>query len=412
MFRKLLKGLAVILIIVLILIGPTALFWFQWMMPTNGFPADIDSQYSAEGTADPGLMVHLERMLVEQRNRSGAPSISAAISRDGVLLWAGAAGFATIEVREQATPNSAYRLGSTSKALTGTLLGRLVDAGMVDLDASVADYAPELPEHLHAITIGQLASHTGGIRHYSRMLTWLPANHESLSSRRYASIEDGLALFVDDELLFPPGSGFNYTTFGYSLLAYMMERATGTGFMALLDRYLNAPLDTDLRPDDLSIDILDRATPYTTRTGRWGPSYPTDPSYKWAGGGIVATPADLVRIGQALMDDAFITAPTRSLLWSPVAIPGSDSNPQNYGIGWRIDMSTRTLGESRPVQLIHHGGTQMGGVAFWAIYPELRMSVAVVSNTGAPDVRGDVQDTAYALIRAVVAAVDNQVARR
>jgi serine beta-lactamase-like protein LACTB len=240
-------------------------------------------------------------------------------------------------------------------------------------------------------------------------LTWLPASHESVSTRHFASVEDSLALFVDDELMFPPGSDFNYTTFGYSLLAYVMEQATGTDFASLLERYLNTPLNTELRLDDQRIDMPDRAATYTTAKSRWGPAYPADPSYKWAGGGIVAKPSDLVRIGQALMDDAFVTAPTRSLLWSPVAVQGSESNPQNYGIGWRIDMSTRTLGESQPVQLIHHGGTQLGGVAFWAIYPELGMSVAVVSNTGERAVRGDVQDTAYALIRAVVGANGDRV---
>ena len=158
--------------------------------------------------------------------------------------------------------------------------------------------------------------------------------------------------------------------------------------------------------------MADRATAYTTAKGRWGPAYPADPSYKWAGGGIVGKPVDLVRIGQALMDDGLINSSTRSVLWSPVAVPGSDTNPQNYGYGWRIDTSTRTLGENQPVQLIHHGGIQLGGVAFWAIYPELGMSVAVASNTGERGVRGDVQDTAYALIRAVVAANDHEALSR
>ena len=382
MIKKFLKGLAVLAIVLLVLIGPTVIFWVQWMMPANGLPADVDSQFSAQGTAGPDLTAQLEQILVEQRQTSGAPSMSAAISYDGVLLWAGAAGFAALETSDRATPNSLYRLGSTSKALTGALLGRLVDAEMIKLDATVADYAPGVPGHLHGITVRQLASHTGGIRHYSRMPTWLPASHETMSSQRFPSIEDGLALFADDELVFPPGSGFNYTTFGYSLLAYLMERATGTDFVTLLDRYLNTPLETDLRLDDLSVEMPDRATTYTTAKGRWGPAYPADPSYKWAGGGIAATPSDLVRIGQAMLDDAFIAPPTRLSLWSPIAVPGSDSNPQNYGLGWRIGTSTRTLGESQPVQIIHHGGIQMGGVAFWAIYPELGISVAVVSNNG------------------------------
>jgi hypothetical protein len=44
----------------------------------------------------------------------------------------------------------------------------------------------------------------------------------------------------------------------------------------------------------------------------------------------------------------------------------------------------------------------MGGVAFWAIYPELDISVAVVANSGNQEVRGAVQTTAYALVRALV----------
>ena len=408
--RKILKVLAVFLLIFLVLIGPTALFWIQWMMPGNDYPSDIDAPLATEGSADSEIAGRLEGILVDQLRESRAPSMSAAVSRDGALLWAGAVGFADVETGERASTDTVYRLGSTSKALTGTLLGRLADAGEIDLDASIGDYAPGLPEHLHAITVKQLASHTGGIRHYSRMLTWLPANHESISSRHYESVEEGLVMFVDDDLVFPPGSDFNYSTFGYSLLAYVMEQATGTDFDSLLERHLNAPLDTDLRLDDQSVEMPDRAVPYTTAKGRWGPAYPADPSYKWAGGGLAAKPSDLVKIGQALSEDVFVDAATRSLLWSPVAIPGSDTNPQNYGLGWRVDTSTRTLGESQPVQLIHHGGIQMGGVAFWAIYPELGMSVAVVSNTGESGVRGVVQDTAYALIRAVATADDERAA--
>ncbi|MCP3882271.1 MAG: beta-lactamase family protein [Sulfitobacter sp.] len=131
--------------------------------------------------------------------------------------------------------------------------------------------------------------------------------------------------------------------------------------------------------------------------------YPSDPSYKWAGGGIIATPRDLVMIGQAVLSGEFITESTRRALWTPVALPGTDTNPQNYGIGWRVDTSTGTLGEDAPVLLIHHGGRQMGGVAFWALYPELGISVAVISNTGDRMVRSDVQTTAYALVRALLA---------
>ena len=94
MFKKILKGLLVLLVIVLALVGPSALFWIQWMMPGNDYPDDIDSQVSIESAANSDLAGQLERLLIERRTESGAPSMSAAISRDGALLWAGAVGFA------------------------------------------------------------------------------------------------------------------------------------------------------------------------------------------------------------------------------------------------------------------------------------------------------------------------------
>ena len=144
---------------------------------------------------------------------------------------------------------------------------------------------------------------------------------------------------------------------------------------------------------------------YQTGDGSYVAAFPSDPSYKWAGGGLIATPSELAVLGQKLLlDDLFIPPDVRAALWSPVALPGSDTNPQNYGLGWRRDVSTRLLGEDRPTLMLHHGGIQMGGVAFWMILPEHRVSVAAAANTGAGQARGAVQDLAYALARALIDA--------
>jgi CubicO group peptidase (beta-lactamase class C family) len=374
----------------------------QWMMPSNVLPADIGASPRSAGNGNEILQARLADLLAEARQDAGAPSMSAAVTRDDELIWAGSNGYVDIKAGIRATPEHLYRLGSTSKALTGILLGRMIDSGTISLSATIGELAPELPAHLHEITLRQLASHTSGVRHYSRMPTWIPASNESITSEHFPGVRAGLELFVDDDLQFEPGSGFNYSTFGYSLLSYGMELAGRADFGALLNRQVNEPLEVDLRLDDLTVEMRDRAATYTTGKGRWGAAYPSDPSYKWAGGGIIARPRDLASIGQALLSDGFLQEETRDALWSPVAVPGSDRNPQNYGLGWRVDTSIGTLGEDRPVLLIHHGGTQMGGVAFWAIYPELDISVAVVANSGNQEVRGAVQTTAYALVRALV----------
>ena len=403
MKNRILKIGGAVLGLLLLLGGPTAVFWVQWMMPSEGFPAGIGEAYHSEGNRDPALHDALTDILATARDEVGAPSITAAISMNGELVWAGASGYADIESRTVATADDLYRLGSTSKPLATIILGGMVDEGLVDMESTVGAIAPGLPEALHDATITQLASHTAGIRHYTRMLTWWPTWNETVTPKHYDSVYDGLSMFIDDDPLFEPGTDFTYSTFGYSLLAYLMEQAAGKSFEELLSQYLNGPLEMDLRLDDLTEDMPDRATTYMTEKGKWGAAYPADPSYKWAGGGIIARPRDLVMIGQALLADELMSPATRELFWTPVALPGAESNPQNYGIGWRIDTSIATLGEQAPMLMIHHGGRQMGGVAFWAIYPQLGISVATIANTGDGEARGAVQATAYALVRELVA---------
>ena len=402
MKRRLLKIFGGLLAVILVLAGPSLVFWVQWMMPSTALPEDIGASSLSIGDADTGLQAALASILAEAREEVGAPSFSAAIARNGELIWAGTNGFSNIESRTAAAPADLYRLGSATKPLTTILLGRMIDAGIIDPSTKVDEIAPDLPDQFRDVTIRQLASHTAGVRHYTQIPTWIPGRNESITSAHYSSVKAGLELFIDDELLFEPGEEFNYSTFGFSVLGHAMEQASGLDFGTLLSQFVTAPLGVDLRLDDLTVDMPDRASTYMTGKGKWNAAYPSDPSYKWAGGGIVARPQDLVMIGQALLTDEFLNPATREALWTPVALQGSDTNPQNYGLGWRIDTSTGTLGEDRPVQLIHHGGTQMGGVAFWAIYPELGISVAVISNTGDRAVRGSVQTTAYALVRALV----------
>lgn len=400
---KILKVLGGLLVLLLVLAGPTIVFWIQWMMPAERFPHEIGSTASSTGNGRPALQAQLAGILAESREAVGAPSLSAAIARDGELVWAGTNGYAAVESQVPATPDHLYRLGSTSKPLTAIILARMLDEGSIDLSMPIGRIDPNLPEAMHNITAIQLASHTAGIRHYSRVPTWLPSSNENITPQHFPTVKSGLTMFLHDDLMFEPGTAFSYSTFGYSLLSYVMEQVTESPFSFLLQQYLNAPLGVDVRLDDLMVDMPYRAGSYVTGKGNWGAAYPADPSYKWAGGGIAARPRDLAMIGQALLGQGFLSSEAKELSWTPVALPDSETNPQNYGLGWRIDTSTATLGEDAPVLMIHHGGRQMGGAAFWALYPELGISVAVISNTGNGEVRDAVQTTAYAIVRAVVA---------
>ena len=402
--RRLVRHIVRFLLVSALLLGPNLVFYGQWTYPDQTLPAidaNKDNRVAASGLQQ-DFSNDLLAALRGSREKAGVPSMSAAIAFDGSLQWAAATGFANIENNEYATVRSRYRTGSVAKPLTAVALLRLVDAGKIELDKPISNYLTGLPVALQPLTANQLGSHRAGVRHYSRIPQWWMGWHENYSTHEYPNVADGLAMFVDDDLRFEPGAGFQYSTFGYSLLARAMEGASGKSFTALLDESVFRPsgmMDTAV---DTAMPMTGRVAFYEAGNGRYTPSYPINSSYKIAGGGLVSTPSDLVRVGTALLGDDFVSAKAKKSLWTPLALANGSMNPENYAIGWRIDTSLRVLSEKLPTQILHHGGTQQGAAAFLMLLPEHGISIAVMSNSGTGAARAEVQETAYALARHVV----------
>ena len=211
----------------------------------------------------------------------------------------------------------------------------------------------------------------------------------------------GLDLFADDPLLFQPGTGFAYSTFGYSLLARRMELATALPFPALLEQEVFGPAAMGDSAVDVPAPMPARVAFYEGGQGRYVGARAVDSSYKIAGGGLVSTPADLARLGQALLEGRLLASAQRDAMWTSQPLAGGAPNPQGYALGWRVGQTTRLSGDGRPLRIVHHGGRQSGAAAFLLLVPDEGLAVAVMSNTGSA--RGLVEESAFELARQVLA---------
>ncbi|HUE95624.1 MAG TPA: serine hydrolase domain-containing protein [Longimicrobiaceae bacterium] len=180
------------------------------------------------GRHDPGgvLPEHLERAatFVESvRQEWGAPGVSVAVALDGRIVFARGAGWADLVDSVPAEPETVYRIASTSKVITATAVLQLVERGLVGLDDDIRRYVPGFPPKPWPVTVRQVLTHVAGIRHYERGETSRKMEH-------YATVEEALALFAADSLLFQPGTRYGYTTYGYTLLQGVIEAAAETTF--------------------------------------------------------------------------------------------------------------------------------------------------------------------------------------
>ncbi|MFM2044418.1 MAG: hypothetical protein RLY86_2994 [Pseudomonadota bacterium] len=335
----------------------------------------LDDRYAAAAGA---ARAHLERMRAEW----GAPSLSAAISIDGRLVWAAAVGWADLENRIPATPDTRYRIGSTSKAVTATVLARLVQEGRMGLDTPIATWLPDLPNPAWApLTPRQLASHTAGIVDYDANRDWWGVYVSLREHVAFADTRAALALFDDNDLMFPPGTGFLYSSFDTTLLAAAMEGAAGRSYGDLLADQVTGPLRlTATGPDHQDRPVPDRATFYAADRGGVKPWRAVNHSYKHAGGGLVSTSSDLVRMGAAWFDPAFLDPGLVDRFWTPQPLADGSANPQAYAIGWRVPTVAALLGPDHPVVNANHGGVSKGAYSWLNLYPEFRIAVALNMN--------------------------------
>ena len=317
----------------------------------------------------------------------GLPSVSVAVGLGGETVWAAALGMADVSEGREASVRTAYRAGSVSKSMTGLAVARLVAGGALDLDAPVRSYLPDYPAQEWTVTPRHLGAHTGGVRHYAS-----PAEPgffaEQFSKRRYEAVGEALEIFAEDPLLFEPGTGFQYSTHGFTLLSAVAESVAGIPFLDLLEREVWMPLAmTDTRPDDLADPGPDRAVPYTVLRGRLIHTEGADPSYKWAGGGILSTPSDLVRMGSGLVSGRVIGDSLRAALLQPQPLADGSPNPQRYALGWRNGRESELLGSADSVAVLHHGGASPGGSSFLLVVPEWEGAGAAMTNLTLRDPR-------------------------
>lgn len=337
----------------------------------------------------------------EMLEKDPIPSLSIAVMRGQELIWAEAFGKADLEFDVAATTQHRFRLGSVSKIVTATLAAQLAARGAVNLDASIANYLPDLPEQHRSTTLRQLLTHRGGIRHYTAK-DESPDAPGPIDRRRYLNNADILEVFINDPLIAKPGETVAYSTFGYTLASVALESAAKAPFLELVRREVAEPLGLSSLVGDEPMRIVpQRVSGYFAgdQVRKWMPEFQgthaniqvANVAYKWAGGGLLCTPSDLARFGAAHLAPGKLSAQSLETLFTVYTERTSNSPP--LGLGWRIDDDAE--GRRR----WHHAGSQDGARASLVVYPREQLSIAFAANILLPgDVNGPSARIADALI--------------
>ncbi len=347
------------------------------------------------------LPERLNQALMDELERSGAPSLQLAVAWRGEVVFEGAVGHADLEQNVAATKHTRYRTASVSKWFTATAAMTLWEAGKLDLDAPVEAYCPAFPEKRWPVTTRQLLTHTSGIRGYADYAEELAAaatdeRREDVERRRsrdllgmvtrYTDSVAPLENFKDDALVFEPGSDWLYSSYGYRVLACVLEGASGLGYSELLDTRVLGPAGlTATVSDDAWAIIRHRAAGYRLpRSATLRRADLRDVSENLAAGGHLTTATDLVRFGSAYQSGQLLAADTVELM---TAGPASEPAGIDDYASWRFAVPSASyygygvmLFPHETERWIGHTGRQAGASSIVVLVPEKDLAIAVLSN--------------------------------
>jgi CubicO group peptidase (beta-lactamase class C family) len=347
----------------------------------------------------------LQARLEALRAAAHAPGASAAIMVKGELVYSGGVGLADVENQVPMTGASVHNIGSVSKVVAVVGLMQLVERNKLDLDAPIQTYAPWFPRKQAPITVRQILTHTSGIRHYKDSEF---GDGQVLMYRQWDDIQAASQRWKDDPLLFDPGRYWNYSSYATNLLQAAIEQASGTS----LEDYLRAHVWQPAGMASTQFDIPARIVPhrahayeYDQATGALSNTPQENVSYKFIGGGVIASDEDMVRFGHALNTGKLLGKRAVAEMYRPQLKPGIEGFPNPDGsparkppvqaLIWRVQ--TDAAGR----RYMGHSGSVKGTYSYLANYDKQDVVVALHVNAQGGD--ADLKAAAEALAAAVLA---------
>lgn len=309
----------------------------------------------------------LARLSDDARVGLGVPGLSVAVAAGETIAWAQGFGHADLEQSVPVRAETVFRIASISKPITATAIMQLVERGLVSIDDPIQRYVPGFPRKPQGeIRLRHLLTHTSGIRHYR--------GDEFSLNDYYPTLDRAIAVFKDDPLEFAPGERYLYSTYGYNLLAGVVEAASGKSF----DDYLRAHIFT---PAGMTSTFLERPQEIVRHRARqyvrgpapftWLNAPYVDLSVKWAGGGLISTASDLLRFDLALNAGRLLRQDTQDRMY--VSSRLNSGALTGYGLGWMVSQEGGRL-------TVAHGGGAMGGTTYLLRDPRARTASVVLAN--------------------------------
>lgn len=264
------------------------------------------------------------------------------VAKGGEVILDKGYGFADARRKSPFTPETAFDIGSITKQFTAAAILKLEMQGKLAVSDPVSKWFEGVPDDKKGMTLHHLLTHSAGL------VDVLGDDYDEMPRERL--VKEALG----SKLLWAPGTRYEYSNVGYSLLAAVVELASGKPYEEYLRENLWKPAGmarTGYRLQEkgqLAHGVYRENEDWGTPLDKaWAPDGPW-----WnlrGNGGVLSTTGDLYKWHQALEGEAILSKEAKAKMFTP-HVPEDEEGHSHYGYGWAIFKTPRNT------RLIAHNG--------------------------------------------------------
>jgi len=328
----------------------------------------ISAQLSTDVTA------RIDKAAADALVRTGVPSASIAIVKDGKVVYVKAYGDARLDPKTPASSSMRYSIGSISKQFTAAAILMLQEQGKLSLDDRVGKYLPDLTR-ANEVTIRQLLSHTSGYQDYWPQDYVMPGMLKPTTSQ--AIIDRWAKIPLD----FDPGAKWQYSNTNYVIAGAIVEKVSGMPMWQFLQEHIFKPLgmSSAYDIDQAKLAESDPTGYYRFALGPLHPAPKEGPGWLFAAGEIAMTAEDLAKWDISIIDQKLLKSASYAQLGRDTLLNNGVSS--RYGLGV-------TVGSQNGRRTLSHGGEVSGFTSQNLVFPDDRAAIVALTNQDAADAAG------------------------
>jgi CubicO group peptidase (beta-lactamase class C family) len=361
-------------------------------LPAHAQDQSLDLSGVMPATLTDEMLADIDAYTADTLARYGIPGATIAIVQNGEIIHLNGFGLREMGSVAPVTPDTLFMIGSVPKSMTATMIGTLVDEGILDWDTPVIDVLPTFrlsdPVSTQTVTFRNLLSMSSGIPAFDTPIFVQPSSPEQV-----------IESLADIPVFAAPGEGYAYTNQGYATAGFAAAVAAGAEYGEdVYDTYAQLMQERIFDPigmQNITFDFeagvsstnVASSHGFDLNTG----GYSVVP-FELEHGGFSIIPAggttwsnaeDLARYLIFQMNNGVTSDGTRVIAEQSLLETRTPHTPQpngNYfGLGWVVPPAFHGL------EQIDYGGGNLGYTSYVNFLPGAEIGVVVLTNRAGGD---------------------------